>query len=41
VRALRRRDVPDARRLAMPFVWLQNRLLRMVIEALDEIVRSE
>src|SRR5258706_2741627 len=30
LRALRRRDVPDARRLALPFLRVQDRLLRLV-----------
>ena len=38
LRALRRGDVPDARRLAVPRVWIQDGLLRMVRTRLRDAV---
>src|SRR5580765_4092391 len=35
VRALQRRDVPDARGVALPGVRVQDRLLRLVIAGMD------
>ena len=35
LRALRRRDVPDARGLALPGLRLQDRLLRLVMDVLE------
>jgi 3-methylcrotonyl-CoA carboxylase beta subunit len=36
-----RRDVPDARRLALPVLRLQDRLLRLVMDVLDTHVRPD